>query len=256
MAGLSTKRLSIGLLVSLALVLAGLDLPSGARRGPEEARAARHEAAATKRPLTGCSRRGPEVISQGPPTGRRLALTFDDGPKRWTMPILHELDAAHARATFFEEGRHVAGNQEVMRKILASRDEIGNHSTRHHAYPSAADLARTDRLIHRATGFEPCLFRPPYGLLTPKVVAGAARNGLQTILWTVDSRDDKEPGVRVIYNNVIDQARPGAIVLMHDGGANRRQTVAVVPRIVRTLRDRGYRLVTIAGLLDERLRGE
>jgi peptidoglycan-N-acetylglucosamine deacetylase len=257
MAGLSAKRLSIGLLAALALVLAGLDLRSVGRRGPEKAHASRHEARAISAlHVTGCTRRGPEIVSHGPATGDRIALTFDDGPKRWTTPILRELDAAHARATFFEEGRHVAGNQQVMREILASHDEIGNHSTWHHAYPSAADLSLTDRLVHRATGFEPCLFRPPYGLLTPKVVAGARRDGLQTVLWTVDSRDDKEPGARVIYRNVIDETRPGAIVLMHDGGANRRQTIAAVPEIVRSLRVRGYRLVTVARLLHERMRGE
>jgi peptidoglycan/xylan/chitin deacetylase (PgdA/CDA1 family) len=183
-----------------------------------------------------------------------LALTFDDGPKRWTAPILRELERLHARATFFEEGRHVAGHQPVMRKILDSGDEIGNHSTRHHAYPGRADLARTDRLIHRATGFEPCLFRPPYGLLDRRVIAGATRDRLQTVLWSVDSRDDKEPGARVIDQNVVDNAYPGAIVLLHDGGADRRQTIAALPSIVRGLRRRGYRLVTVAGLLGERMR--
>jgi peptidoglycan/xylan/chitin deacetylase (PgdA/CDA1 family) len=253
-AGLSAKRLSIGALVALALVVGYLDLAHAVKREPLHSRRASHAAAAASRPATGCTERGPEVVAHGPSGGHRLALTFDDGPRRWTAPILRELNDTHARATFFEEGRHVPGNQSVMREILHSGDEIGNHSTWHHAFPGPADLARTDRLIYGATGFEPCLFRPPYGLLTHHVIAGAARDGLQTILWSVDSLDDKEPGVRAIDREVIDHAHAGAIVLMHDGGANRRQTVAAVPQVVRGLRERGYRLVTVAGLLGERMR--
>jgi len=251
MAGLPTK-LALGALVAIAAVGGWLDLAHARRHSAGGGHRARR--ALVRSTVSGCTRRGPEVVAHGPLRGDRLALSFDDGPKRWTTPILRELDGSHTRATFFEEGRHVAGNQLVMREILDSGDEIGNHSTRHHAYPDAADLARTDRLIRRATGFEPCLFRPPYGLLSRRVIAGAVRDGLQTVLWSVDSRDDKEPGVGVIYRDVIDEARPGAIVLMHDGGADRRQTVRALPRIVRTLRRRGYRLVTVAALLGERMR--
>jgi peptidoglycan/xylan/chitin deacetylase (PgdA/CDA1 family) len=199
--------------------------------------------------VTGCTRRGPQVITRSAGNGRLLALTFDDGPKRFTAPILRELNRLRARATFFEEGRHVGGHRPVMREIIDSGDEIGNHSTRHHAYPGRADLAHTDRLIHRATGFEPCLFRPPGGAFNSGVVGDARSLGMATVIWDVDPRDWSTPGTGAIYSRVVGTTNPGSIILMHDGGGNRSETVGALPHIIRTLRGRGYSFVTVTKLL-------
>jgi peptidoglycan-N-acetylglucosamine deacetylase len=197
----------------------------------------------------GCTSRAGVTARAGPAAGRRVALSFDDGPSLTQTPaILETLDRLGARATFFEEGRHVDDREALMRQILASGDEIGNHSYPHPEYPGEAELASTDRAIRAATGFEPCLFRPPYGLVDGRVTAAARRNGLETVLWTLDSEDDRHPGVAAIDADVVRGATPGAIVLMHDGGRH-PQTVRALPGVIRGLRARGFRFATVTELL-------
>jgi peptidoglycan/xylan/chitin deacetylase (PgdA/CDA1 family) len=196
----------------------------------------------------GCTSRPGAIVSRGP-RRREVALTFDDGPSDVQTPaILTTLDRMRAHATFFEEGRHVSGREELMRQILAAGDEIGNHSFHHPHDPGNAELAATDRAIRRATGFEPCLFRPPYGLDNAKVEAAALGNGLETILWTFDSADDHHPGVNAIRNHTVHMASDGAIVLMHDGG-HHPQTPLALPGVIAGLRARGFRFVTVTELL-------
>lgn len=203
----------------------------------------------------GCRSRAGQVVSHGPAGGRDIALTFDDGPSFTQTPaILAALTRLHAKATFFEEGRHVHGREELMNEILAGGDEIGNHSYHHPRYPGYGELASTDRRIRAATGFEPCLFRPPYGLVDAKVEVAARRAGLELVLWSVNSEDDHHPGVAAIRANTLAGAAPGAIVLMHDGGRH-PQTVRALPGVIRALRARGLRMVTVTTLLDQRYLG-
>jgi peptidoglycan/xylan/chitin deacetylase (PgdA/CDA1 family) len=113
-------------------------------------------------------------------------------------------------------------------------------------------MSATNSRIRSATGFEPCLFRPPGGAYDSRVVSDAKALGMTTVLWNVDPRDWSRPGSGAIYSRVVSAARPGAIVVMHDGGGDRSQTVAALPRIIRTLKGRGYRLVTVSKLLGQR----
>jgi peptidoglycan/xylan/chitin deacetylase (PgdA/CDA1 family) len=211
-------------------------------------------AGAGKEPIS-CTSQPGAVVSHGqlgtrrPPAAREVALTFDDGPSETQTPaILATLDRLGARATFFEEGRHVAGREALMRQILASGDEIGNHSFDHPREPGAAELTATDEAIRDATGFEPCLFRPPYGLVDAKDRSAARADGLQLVLWNLDSGDDIHRAVTTIRTTVLAEAKPGAIILMHDGG-HHPQTVRALPSVVRGLQARGFRLVTVTGLL-------
>lgn len=204
------------------------------------------------REVVGCTSSLGASVDSGSSGGNAVALTFDDGPSvTYTPAILEILDRFGARATFFEEGRHVRGREALMRRILASGDEIGNHSFDHPRDPGSEQLAATDRLIHDATGFEPCLFRPPYGLLDPKVITATRENDLESVLWNVDSEDDKHPGAAAIRAKVLGLAGPGSIVLMHDGG-HHPQTVAALPAILSGLRDRGLSFDTVTGLLGGR----
>jgi peptidoglycan/xylan/chitin deacetylase (PgdA/CDA1 family) len=197
----------------------------------------------------GCSSRPGRIASRGGGGRRDVALTFDDGPSLVQTPaILATLNRFDARGTFFEEGRHVAGREELMRQIVASGDEIGNHTFDHPHYPGFDELASTDRLIRRATGFEPCLFRPPYGLLDGAVDGAAVANHLQTVLWTFDSGDDHHPPPARIEAHVLADARPGSIILMHDGGRH-PQTVRALPGVVEGLENRDFELVTVSALL-------
>jgi peptidoglycan-N-acetylglucosamine deacetylase len=196
----------------------------------------------------GCTSSVGGIVSQGPHR-REVALTFDDGPSSVQTPaILTTLDSMGAKGTFFEEGRHVAGREQLMRAILAAGDEIGNHSFHHPHDPDLEELETTNAAIEAATGFTPCLFRPPYGLINAKVEAAAIGTGLESILWTYDSADDHHPGVKAIVNHTVKMATDGAIVLMHDGG-HHPQTVKALPGVIEGLRARGFRFVTVTELL-------
>jgi peptidoglycan/xylan/chitin deacetylase (PgdA/CDA1 family) len=200
----------------------------------------------------GCSSDPGRIDENGPGAKRQVALTFDDGPSSVQTPeILEILNSLGAQATFFEEGRHVSGREEMMREMLASGDEIGNHSFDHPHFPGFGELAATDRRIHRATGFEPCLFRPPYGLLDPTDEGAALGNHLETVLWTFDSGDDHHPPPARIEAHVLSASEPGSIVLLHDGGRH-PQTVRALAGIVEGLRARGFELVTVSALLGGR----
>jgi peptidoglycan/xylan/chitin deacetylase (PgdA/CDA1 family) len=204
----------------------------------------------------GCTSRPGVIAKEGTKAaaaGDEVALTFDDGPSRTQTPaILETLDRLGARATFFEEGRHVAGREALMRQILASGDEIGNHSFHHPVDPGEGELASTQAAIRAATGFTPCLFRPPYGELDRNEKAAALANGLELVLWTLDSEDDQHPGVGPIRAHVVRRAKSGSIVLLHDGGRH-PQTVEALPAIVEGLERRGFRLVTVTELLGGRM---
>ncbi len=139
----------------------------------------------------------------------------------------------------------------MMRQIIASGDEIGNHSFHHPRDPGAAELTATDEAIRDAIGFEPCLFRPPYGLLDAKVRAAARAAGLQLVLWSLDSGDDIHRAPAAIRSTVVTGAKPGSIILMHDGGRH-PQTVRALPSVIRGLQARGFRLVTVTELLGGR----
>jgi len=205
--------------------------------------------AAGGRQVVGCRDGGSGAVDHGSRSRPVIALTFDDGPSlTYTPRILSILNRLHASATFFEEGRHVPHREALMRQILASGDEIGNHSFTHPRDPGYGQLRGTNRRIEAATGFTPCLFRPPYGLIDAKVVSAAQRNNLKMILWDVDSHDDKHPGVAAIRSNAVGLAQPGSIILMHDGG-HHPQTVAALPGVIRGLRARGFRFATITALL-------
>ena len=238
-------RLSIaGLTLALvAIILTGCG--SSSANSPRRHASTPHKV----RRLVGCTSTSSGPLDNGSRSRPVVALTFDDGPSlTYTPRILSILNRLHARATFFEEGRHVPHREALMRQILASGDEIGNHSFTHPRDPGYGQLRGTNRRIESATGFTPCLFRPPYGLIDTKVVSAARRNHLEMILWDVDSRDDKHPGVTVIRANAVGLARAGSIILMHDGG-HHPQTVAALPSVIGGLRARGFRFATVTTLL-------
>jgi peptidoglycan-N-acetylglucosamine deacetylase len=200
----------------------------------------------------GCTSSPGAIAREGPKAAKaagEVALTFDDGPSSTQTPaILETLDRLGAHATFFEEGRHVRGREALMRQILALGDEIGNHSFHHPVDPGEGELASTQAAIRAATGFTPCLFRPPYGELDRKEKEAATANGLELVFWTLDSEDDTHPGVGPIRARVVRRAKPGSIVLLHDGG-HHPQTVQALAGIVEGLERRGLRLVTVTELL-------
>ncbi len=201
----------------------------------------------------GCTRDEDALNKHGPRRKRRVALTFDDGPSGYTGKVLRILNRYRAKGTFFVVGDQIPGRTRVLRRALRRGHELANHSMHHSRLPSRSDIRRTSRKIKVTTGFRPCLFRPPYGALSPSVVHGARAAGASTILWDVDTGDWTTPGSGAIYRRAV-HAQSGSIVLMHDGGGPRGQTVSALPAILRNLRSRGYRMVTVTKLLGERFR--
>lgn len=168
-----------------------------------------------------------------------LYLTFDDGPSpEWTPRVLELLERYDAKATFFELGRARRRFPALAGKVEAAGHTIANHSTTHR------DLTKlTDGEIRwevRNGPDSPC-FRPPYGAIDHRVHSVLRSEGVRDIvLWDVDTLDWTRPGAHRIARTVLARARPGKIVLMHDGGANRSQTVAALDTVLRELNDQGY----------------
>jgi peptidoglycan-N-acetylglucosamine deacetylase len=197
----------------------------------------------------GCTYGGAPFVTHGPQGRKRIAIGFDDGPSDYTLGVLRVLRRFDSQATFFEIGQETAGRASTMKKILTQGNEIGNHSLHHETDPSSGSLHETNRLIRRATGFRPCDFRPPDGAVNSGLISRAHAEHLVTVNWDVDPRDWADPGAAAIASNVIQNAHNGSIVVMHDGGGDRSQTIAALPAILSHFRHRGYRFVTVAELL-------
>ena len=110
-------------------------------------------------------------------------------------------------------------------------------------------IEETKRAIEGATGYIPCLFRAPYGDVSPTLLQQASAAGMVTVQWDVDPRDWALPRPARIVATVRGQARDGSIVVMHDGGGPRGPTVQALPSVIQSLRERGFRLVTVPQLL-------
>jgi peptidoglycan-N-acetylglucosamine deacetylase len=200
----------------------------------------------------GCTAAGTSERFDGPAAGRRIALTFDDGPSVYTPQVLAVLNRYRVHATFMEIGEQVGALAATSREVIRDGDAIGDHTWSHPvltAANTAGQIRLAQKAIHTATGYRPCLLRPPYGTAPPAVVSIARSLGLLTIQWDVDPQDWARPGAGVIAQRVLAAVHPGAIVIMHDGGGDRSETVDALGTIVPTLLARGYHLVTVPQLL-------
>jgi peptidoglycan-N-acetylglucosamine deacetylase len=189
--------------------------------------------------------------------GRRrdIALTFDDGPGPYTSAVIRQLRRFHVPATFFMIGRQVPLYRHVVAEETHDGFEIGDHTETHPfmaALPAAvqqAEIADAARAIRAAGAPSPRLFRPPYGSFNGTTLAILHAARMLIVLWTVDTSDYIRPGVDRIAYVALSGARPGAIILMHDGGGDRAETVEALPRIILGLHRRGYHLVTVSQLV-------
>jgi peptidoglycan/xylan/chitin deacetylase (PgdA/CDA1 family) len=238
--------------VFIALASVALAAAPGGPAAARRAATSRPRAGGRATLPTGCTHGGPPFVTHGPRGRKRIAIGFDDGPSDYTPSVLRVLRNFDSHATFFEIGQETRGRAATMKRILAQGNEIGNHSLHHEFNPSSSSLHETDHLIRQATGFRPCDFRPPDGSVNSGLISRAHAQRLVTVNWNVDPRDWSEPGVGAIASNVIDNAHNGSIVVMHDGGGDRSQTVAALPEILSHFRDRGYKFVTVADLLGNR----
>jgi peptidoglycan/xylan/chitin deacetylase (PgdA/CDA1 family) len=182
-----------------------------------------------------------------------VALTFDDGPvEPYTTHILDILERRGVRATFFCIGLRVSAHPGHVARMRDRGHAIGNHTWSHPFLPDlslaelAAQVRRTQQAVADASGgAAPTLFRPPYGSLTPDVLRGLAELGLTIALWDVGSGDWARPPPEAIVRTVLDRARAGSVITLHDGGGDRSRTVAALPGLIDGLRDRGFDLLPV-----------
>ncbi len=196
-------------------------------------------------------------IAAGGLQRREIALTFDDGPGPYTPLLLDQLRRLHVPATFFEIGFMLRWFHASVTRELRMGDAIGDHTETHPMMAELSPAQQQDEILeqtdwlHAYGGPFPRLWRPPYGSYNAATLAILRRFHMLMVLWTVDTDDYLRPGVAAIVHNAVVGARPGAIILMHDAGGDRTQTIAALPLIVHALRRRGYRLVTIPRLILE-----
>ncbi|MFG2165044.1 bifunctional polysaccharide deacetylase/glycosyltransferase family 2 protein [Micromonospora chersina] len=251
--------LLLGLVTLLAaLSFHGLVSAVGGGSGPDRAPASpAPRAVATGGPVLRLD--GPTPVSRRLPA-RTLALTFDDGPDpRWTPQILDVLRRHHAHATFFVVGARVDEHPELVRRILAEGHEIGSHTFTHvdltaaPGWRAGAELSWTRNAIAGVTGREVTLFRPPFSSTTAamtdrqyEALRNAAGSGHVAVLADRDAKDWQRPGVPAIVKAATPQAGAGAVVLMHDGGGDRGQTVAALDQLLTRLGTQGYTFTTVS----------
>jgi cellulose synthase/poly-beta-1,6-N-acetylglucosamine synthase-like glycosyltransferase/spore germination protein YaaH/peptidoglycan/xylan/chitin deacetylase (PgdA/CDA1 family) len=201
---------------------------------------------------------------------KKIALTFDDGPDpRWTPKILDVLKEKHAPAAFFVIGEEAAKSPGILKREYADGNSIGNHTYTHPVLDEISptqlrwELNLTQRLIESTLGVKSILFRPPYGIdHQPEYAEEVAQlpvaqdMGYLIVGQKIDPHDWRQPfGKQVAAQEIIDgvlrQAEAGNIVLFHDGGGDRSQTVAALPVIIDELRARGYQIVSVPQLVNK-----
>lgn len=191
-----------------------------------------------------------EVASR-PETDKVVALTFDDGPDRtWTPAILAILKEQGVPATFCVTGSASRANGDLVRAERDLGHTLCDHTVDHPHLPRlshdrvVAQIQGTADILTALVGAPPSLFRPPYGELSPAVIAVAQASGMRVLTWNVDSQDYRRPPVDRIVANVMEAVQPGSVVLMHDGGGDRSRTAAALRPLIAALRAQGYTFAT------------
>jgi peptidoglycan/xylan/chitin deacetylase (PgdA/CDA1 family) len=186
-----------------------------------------------------------------------VALTFDDGPwPRSTRQILAVLERMHAKATFFMVGYLIERYPQVVRDVIDARMAIGTHSWSHPyltpfkrliPHRIETEITQPANLLRRRLVVRPTLFRPPGGSYDAGVIRTARDAGMRVVMWSVDPHDYLDSATPAgIARSVLGSVRPGAIVVLHDGGGDQSATVRALPRIIRGIRRMGLDLVTLA----------
>lgn len=205
--------------------------------------------------VTALSKNEEIFIKNGPRDKKKLAITFDDGPHpKETEQVLDVLKKHDVKATFFVAGKHV--NWYTKPFIRASKEghEIGNHTFNHPDISNMSpleienEILKCEEIITKITGKKPTLFRPPYGSYKESELSNIAKkHGYKVVLWTtVDTKDWKNPGASNIANAIINNAKNGDIILLHDYATN--NTVEALDIFIPEMKKRGYEFVTVSEL--------
>jgi peptidoglycan-N-acetylglucosamine deacetylase len=181
--------------------------------------------------------------------GRTMVLTFDDGPDpRYTPDILRILRKHDVRAMFFVCGEMVDRHKDLLRAMADDGHAVGNHTWSHPMLPNLsrsrihAEMSRTSEIIDKAYGEPPLWFRAPYGAWNRATFEFGAELGMEPLAWTVDTLDWRAPAAATIADRVEKGAAPGVVVLSHDAGGDRSQSVRALSAYLPELLDSGYRI--------------
>lgn len=198
-----------------------------------------------------------DIVRDVPTQEMAIALSFDDGPSpKFTPQILEVLNENDVRATFFAVGMRIEQFPDVA-KAIAAKHELANHSYSHPHWSNPTkvevqeEITKASDVMFQITGQKPWLFRPPEGFWNNTVIEAAKELNYQTVMWSwrTDPKDWANPGVYQIVQRVVKNASPGEIIIMHDCGGNRSQTVQALPLIIKELKAKGYHFVTVSDLL-------
>lgn len=177
-----------------------------------------------------------------------IALTFDDGPNYNTNKVLDILEENNVPATFFVLGNRIKGNENILKRMVSSKMEIGNHTfnhlllTKYKEDKVKSEINNTSNFIFEVTGKYPTLFRPSYGSCN-KMIRGVVDTPI--IIWDIDTLDWKYHNSRRISSRVINKVKDGDIVLMHDIYS---ATANALEIIIPSLKSKGYTFVTVSDL--------
>ena len=185
-----------------------------------------------------------------------VALTYDDGPNPpYTNQLLDLLERNQIKATFFVIGKIIEKHPYTVQLILSKGHELGNHSYSHKSLIFKnpwfvwSEIQKTDKLLRQLGVKEEIHFRAPYGrklIVLPYLLAKIHK---KNVLWNIDSKDYEASNPQVIETYVLEQVRPGSIILMHDGGGERSQTVAATEMLIKKLQEKGYTFKTVSELM-------
>jgi peptidoglycan/xylan/chitin deacetylase (PgdA/CDA1 family) len=194
----------------------------------------------------------PVTPTKTPLPTKYVVLTFDDGPHvEYTPKVLDILAQYGAKATFFEIGQNVRKHPELTKRIHEAGHSVQNHTWTHadlrnlSAAGFRQQVTSTDQVIRAQIGSTPACLRPPYLGVNATVRQRAKALGKDLVVWTIDSRDWTKPGTTAIVQRVLKNVHSGSVILMHDGGGNRTQTVAALPTILKSLKAQGYGFRTL-----------
>jgi peptidoglycan-N-acetylglucosamine deacetylase len=185
-----------------------------------------------------------------------IALTYDDGPHPiYTRRLLKVLNQFQVKATFFVIGHQVEQYPEIAQDVHQQGHELGNHSYSHRRLILTSrsairdEIAKTDRLIRELGVQQAIHFRAPFGYKRVRLPLVLSQLKKKNVLWNLDPRDYRASSSESVVDYVLDQASPGAIVLLHDGGGDRALTAEATAQLIPRLQAQGYRFATVSELL-------
>jgi peptidoglycan/xylan/chitin deacetylase (PgdA/CDA1 family) len=201
-----------------------------------------------------------QIITHGPRQEQLVALTFDDGPNDpWTLRIADVLDSYGVQGTFFIVGQNADAHPDIVRTLVQRGHLVGNHSYHHQKRYAIfqlhyGELDQTERSIASAAGVCPAFFRTPNGFHTPWQLHAVSSHHMHTIGWDLQPNDWEQHDANKLVQDVVSSAKPGSIILLHDGEdtravTDRSVTAGALPGIIEGLRAKGYRFVRLDELL-------